>query len=96
MRVAPERPERPAVDKLHAKEVLVPDIKAAEDLNLWPFATSPTAFWTLSMQHAPHQPSDLTLTKLIVLSIRQRKPKTNEPVAAVIVQVMGNFVPKVF
>ena len=44
MRVAPERPERPAVDKLHAKEVLVPDIEAAEDLNLWPVATSPTAF----------------------------------------------------
>ncbi len=72
----------------------MPDIEAAEDLNLWPFATPPTAFVTLSLQHAPQQPSDLTLTKLIVLSIRQRKPKTNEPVAAVIVQVMGNFILK--
>ncbi len=65
-------------------------------MNLGPLTTPPAAFWTLSLQHAPHKSSDLTLTKLIVLSIRQRKPKTNEPVAVVIVQVMGNFIPKVF
>ncbi len=31
-------PERPAVDKLLAEVVLVPDVKAAEDLNLRPLA----------------------------------------------------------
>ena len=36
-------PERPAVEKLLAMEVLVPDVEAAEDLNLRPLATAPTA-----------------------------------------------------
>ncbi len=36
-------PERPAVDKLLAKEVLVPDIKAAEDMDFGPFTTTPIA-----------------------------------------------------
>ena len=47
-------PERSAVDKLLAKEVLVPDIKAAEDLNLRPFHTTPAAFRACSLLHAPH------------------------------------------
>ena len=67
-------PERPAVDKLLAKEVLVPDIKAAEDLNLGPITTTPASFVACSMLHTPHQPSDLTLTKLIVFPIWRRKP----------------------
>ena len=74
----------------------MPNIKAAENLNLRPFTTPPSTLVTLSQQHAPHQPSDLTLTKLIVLSIRRRKPKTNKPVAAIVVQVMCHFIPEVF
>ena len=87
--------EWPAVDKLLAKEVLVPDIKAAEDLNLGPF-TTPAAFAAHSPLHAPHQPSDLAVTKLVVLPIRRREPKASKPVAAIVVQVMGDFIPEVF
>jgi hypothetical protein len=47
-------PERPAVDKLRAQEVLVPDIKAAEDLNLGPVLTSPATVAGKSLLHAPH------------------------------------------
>jgi hypothetical protein len=89
-------PERPAVDKLLAQEVLVPDIKAAEDLNFGSFPTTPATFGACSPLHALHQPSDLTPTKLIVLPIRRRKPKARKPVAAIVVQVMGNFNPEVF
>jgi hypothetical protein len=89
-------PERPAVDKLLAKEVLVPDIKAAEDLNLGPITTTPASLVACSMLHAPHQPSDLTLTKLIVFPIRRREPKASKPVAAIVMQVMGDFIPEVF
>ncbi len=53
-------PERPAVDKLLAKEVLVPDVKAAEDLNLGPLATTPAAQETHTRRHAPHQLLNLT------------------------------------
>ena len=87
--------ERPAVDKLLAQEVLVPDIKAAEDLNLGPF-TTPAAVVADPPLHAPHQPSDLTPTQLIVFPIGRRKPKAREPVAAIVVQVMGDFIPEVF
>jgi hypothetical protein len=89
-------PKGPAVDKLLAKEVLVPDIKAAEDLDFWPFTTTPASVGACSMLHAPHQPSDLTLTKLIVFPVWRRKPKTSKPVAAIVVQVMGDFIPEVF
>jgi hypothetical protein len=88
-------PERPAVDKLLAKEVLVPDIKAAEDLNLGPL-TTPAAVVADSPLNAPHQPSDVTLTKLIVFPIRQREPKASKPMAAIVMQVMGDFIPEVF
>ncbi len=37
-------PEWPAIDKLLANEVLVPDIKANEDLDFWPFTTTPASF----------------------------------------------------
>ncbi len=78
--VAPEvGPERPAFDKLLAKEVLVPDIKAAEDLNLRPI-TTPAAAVADSPLHVPHQTSDLTLTKLIVFPILRREPKASKPV----------------
>ena len=89
-------PERPAVDKLLAEEVLVPDIKAAEDLDLRPITTTPAAFGACAPLHAPHQPSDLTLTELIVLPVWRRKPKVREPVAVIVVQIMGNFSPEVF
>jgi hypothetical protein len=81
--------ERPAVDKLLAKKVIVPDIKAAEDLNLWPTRPTPTSLVACSPLHPPHQPSDLTPTKLIVFSIRREKPKAREPVAAIVMQVIG-------
>ena len=89
-------PERPAVDKLQAKEVLVPDIKTAEDLNLGPIITTAASFVGKSLLHAPHQPSDLTFTKLIMFSIWRRKSKASKPVASIVVQVMGNFIPEVF
>ncbi len=54
-------PERPAVDKLLADEVLVPDAKAAEDLKLRPAATASTALETCMLLHAPHQPPNLTI-----------------------------------
>ena len=88
--VATVAPERPAVDKLLAKKVLVPDIKAAEDLDFWPFTASAAAGAVVaeSLLHAPHQPSDMTPTELIVLSIRRREPKAREPVAAIAVQII--------
>jgi hypothetical protein len=88
-------PERPAVDKLCAQKVLVPDIKAAENLNFWPITTTPASLLACSSLHAPHQPLDLTFTKLIVFPIRRRKPKAMKPVAAIVVQVMGDFIPEV-
>jgi hypothetical protein len=74
----------------------VPDIKAAEDLNFGSFPTTTTTFGACSPLHTPHQPSDLTPTKLIVLPIRRRKPKARKPVAAIVMQVMRNFIPEVF
>ena len=61
-------PERPAVDKLRAVEVLVPNVKAAEDLNLRPVTTASASLGTRSMLHAPHQPPNLTFKELIVPS----------------------------
>ena len=89
-------PERPAVDKLLAKEVLVPDIKAAEDLDFRPITTTSASVGACSSLHTPHQPSDLTLAKLIVFPIRRWKAKASKPVPAIVVQVMGNFIPEVF
>jgi len=65
--------ERPAVDKVLAKKVLVPDIKAAEDLDFGPVTTT-AAVVANSPLHAPHQPSDMTVMELIVLSIGRREP----------------------
>ena len=89
-------PERPAVDKLLAKEVLVPDVKAAEDLNLRPLATAPAALGTSTVLHAPHQLPNLTFGELIVPSVGYRQPEPIEPVgAAKVVQEVGQFGPKV-
>ena len=90
-------PERPALDKLLAEEALVPDVKAAEDLNLRPLATAPAAFETRTLLHAPHQPPNLTFGELIVPSVGYRQPKQIKPVGtAEIVQEVGLFGPKVF
>ena len=62
--VAPKGP-------LLAKEVLEPDIKAAEDLDFWPLTTTPASIGACSMLHAPYQPSNLTLTKLIVFRLAE-------------------------
>ncbi len=89
-------PERPAVDKLRAVEVLVPNVKAAEDLNLRPFATAPTALGTRTLLHAPHQPPNLTFKELIVPSVGYRQPEPSKPVGtAKVVQKVGQFGPKV-
>ena len=68
-------PERPAVDKLRAEEVLVPYVKAAEDLNLRPLATTPAALGASTVLHAPHQLPNLTFGELIVPSVGYRQPK---------------------
>ena len=89
-------PERPAVDKLRAKEVLVPDVKAAEDLNLRPLATTPAALGTRALLHAPHQQPNLTFGELIVPSVGYRQPEPIKPAGtAEIVQEVGQFGPKV-
>ena len=89
-------PERPAVDKLLAEEVLVPDVKAAEDLNLRPLATTPAALGIRAMLHAPHQQPNLTFGELIVPSIGYRQPEPIKPAGtAEIVQEVGQFGPKV-
>jgi hypothetical protein len=74
----------------------VPDIKAAEDLDFGPVTTTAAAFVAHSLLHTPHQPSDMTVTELIVPSIRLREPKARKPVAAIVVQVMGDFGPEIF
>ncbi len=91
-------PERPAVDKLLAKNVLVPNIKAAADLNLrsaWSVTATPTAFGSLLSLHAPHQQQDVTLIKPILSSVGQRRPEASIQVAAIVVQIAGKFLPKV-
>ncbi len=49
------RPKRPAVDKLLAKEVLVPYVKAAEDLYLKPIDTMPAAIGTHTLLYTSNQ-----------------------------------------
>ena len=89
-------PERPAVDKLLAEEVLVPDVKAAEDLNLRPLATASAAPETSTLLHAPHQQLNLTFGELIVPSVGYRQPEPIKLVGtAKIVQEVGQFGPKV-
>ena len=88
--------ERPAVDKLRPEEVLVPDVKAAEDLNLRPLATTPAALGTSTVLHAPHQLPNLTFGELIVPSVGYRQPEPIKPFGtAKVVQEVGQFGPKV-
>jgi hypothetical protein len=66
-------PERPAVDKLLAKEAFVPNVKVVEDLNLRLLASTPTALETSTLLYAPHQPANLTFLELIVPSVGYRQ-----------------------
>ena len=87
----------PAVHELLAEEVSVPNIKAAEDLNLWSFASSTTTIVSSGKSlHATYQPSDVTAFKLLVFSIGWREPKSTKPGTVKIVQIMANFFAEIF
>jgi hypothetical protein len=58
-----------AVDKLLSEEILVTYVKAAEDLDLSPILTPAPTLVTWTMLHAPHQASNITASKLFVLSV---------------------------
>jgi hypothetical protein len=73
VRVVAPRP--PAVNKLLAQKVFMPNVQTAEDLNLWPIETASAAFGAGSLQHAPHQPSDLMLIKLVMPPVCGRQPE---------------------
>ncbi len=89
-----EGPERPAVDKLLAVEVLVPNVEAAEDLNLTPLATFLAAPGTSTLLHTPHRPQNMTVGKLIVPSVGYRQPEAKKPVIpAKVIQEAGQFCP---
>ena len=77
-------PERPAVDKLLAEKVILPNIQAAEDLYLRPVAASAAAIVSGSLLRAPHQPSDLIPIKLIVPPIWCRQPEASESAAVIV------------
>ncbi len=85
-------PERPAACKLLAEEVLVPDVKAAEDLNLRQVTTASAA--RCSMRFISSR--KLTCRELIVPSVGYRQPHPTKPVgAAKVVWEVGQFGPKV-
>jgi len=80
----------PAIDKLLAQKVFVPNIQAAKDLNFGPIEAPSAALRDRSLQHAQHQPPDLMLIKLIVPPIRWGQLETaRKPVAAKVMQVTG-------
>ncbi len=86
----------PAVDKLLAEKVLVPNVKAAEDLNLRQLASTPAALGTCTLLHTPHQPPNLTFGELIVSSVGHRQPESTKPaVTTKVVQEVGQFGQKV-
>ena len=64
----------PAVDKLVAKEVLVTCVKAAVELDLSPVVTTASTLVTMTMLHAPQQPSNITAMKLFVISVETMSP----------------------
>ena len=64
-------------------------------MDFGPLTTPAAVFVVCSPLHSPHETSDLTPTKLIMFPIWRRKPKAREPVAAIVMQVMGNFIPEV-
>ncbi len=85
-------PKRPAVDKLLAYEVLVPNVKAAEDLTLRPVATASAALVTILLLHAQHQPPNLTCGELVVPFVGCRQPKPTKTASKVkVVQEVGQF-----
>jgi len=88
----------PAVYELLAEEVFVPNIKAAEDLNLTPFLAAARVETVVSntLLQAPNQPPDITSSQLLVLSIRWRETKSTKPATVKIVQIMGNFLAQIF
>jgi hypothetical protein len=70
----------------------VPNVKAAEDLNLRQLATAAAALGTHTLLHAPHQPPNLTFGELIVPSVGYRQPEPNKPIGtAEIIQEVGQF-----
>ena len=89
-------PERPAIDKLLAKKVLVSNIKAAEDVDLRSFTSSSAASCARSLLHSSEQPPNVTPIELIVFPVGNRKTQATKPVAAIVMQITGQFLPKVF
>jgi hypothetical protein len=82
---------------LLAEKVFVPNIKAAKDLNLRPFTAASSASEARSLQHAPHQPSNLMLIKLIVPPIWWGQLEASrKPMAAKVMQVTGQSPSQVF
>ncbi len=72
----------------------MPDVKAAEDLNLVPLATAQAA----PKSHTLFASSDANLTfgELIVPSVGYRQPQPTKPVGtAKVVKKVGQFGPKV-
>lgn len=86
----------PAVDKLAAKEVLVTYVKAVEDLDLSSVLASASTLVTRAMLHAPHQPSNIAAVKLVVPSVRWRKPEAGKPITVKVVQIMGYLFAEIF
>ena len=85
-----------AVDELLAEEVFVPDIKAAEDLNLTPLHATASISVAHAVLQTPQQPSDIARKQLVVLSIRWRETKSSKPVTVKIVQKIGNVLVEIF
>jgi hypothetical protein len=85
-----------AVYELLAEEVFVPNIKAAEDLDLTPFPASAPTLVTHTFLQEPHQPSDVAPFQLVVSSIGWREPEFTEPVTVKIVQKIANFPAEIF
>jgi hypothetical protein len=83
----------PAIDELVAQKVLVPCMKAAKDLDLWPVTASTSILKANTMLHTPQSafgyychPADCAFHSM-------GKPEAAEPMQAKIVQVMGYFLP---
>ena len=85
-----------AVHKLVAEEIFVPNIKAAEHLDLTPFPATASTSVTHTFLQSPQQPSNITPFQLVVPSIRWREPKSTEPLTVKIVQKIANFLVEIF
>jgi hypothetical protein len=72
-------------------------LSPASLLNLRPFYSPSTAMKTSSPAlQTPDWPLNMTLRKLIVLPVWYGKPNARKPLAAIVVQITGQFLPKVF